>query len=698
MDINEIFGTRVFDDSAMRAKLPERVYKSLKETMQQSKPLDPEIAGVVAAAMKNWAVSQGATHFTHWFQPLNNFSAGKHDAFISHVENGKVILEFSSSELVRGEPDASSFPSGGLRNTFEARGYTTWDPTSPAFVRDGTLYIPTAFCSYTGEALDTKTPLLRSMQALEPQAKRILKALGYDDSCAITPTVGAEQEYFLVDRELYEKRLDLKLCGRTLLGAKAPKGQELDDHYCARIRLRVSAFMQELDEELWKFGVIAKTKHNEAAPAQHELAPLYDTVNVACDHNLLTMEIMRVTAKKHGLACLLHEKPFADVNGSGKHNNYSIATDRGLNFLSPGQNPEKNLLFLVTMAAMIEAVESYADLLRLSAASAGNDARLGGHEAPPAIISIFLGEALTDLLKSVAQGVNPVMAGSANIDTGVSTLSRLKKDDSDRNRTSPFAFTGNKFEFRMIGASQSIAFANTVLNTTVADCFARFADRLENCLNNGGDVEEEVAHIVADTLTAHGRVIFNGNNYTPEWAEEAQRRGLPILNSTVDAAAALVAQKNIDLFARHGIFREYECHARYDIMLESFAKVSCIEAETMLQMVRREIYYAGMRTVQELSSVLQNMESVGVSGSKTIRTGLSRVAETCENIYTACEKLETELETLPPEAAFTERARRIQARVLPVMRELRTACDELEVIAPADVWPMPTYTDLMYRI
>ena len=694
MDINEIFGTRVFDDSAMRAKLPERVYSSLKKTMQQGKPLDPDIAGVVAAAMKDWAVSHGATHFTHWFQPLNNFSAGKHDAFISHVENDKVILEFSSSELVRGEPDASSFPSGGLRNTFEARGYTTWDPTSPAFVRDGTLYIPTAFCSYTGEALDTKTPLLRSMQALEPQAKRILKALGHSDDCAITPTVGAEQEYFLVDRELYEKRLDLKLCGRTLLGAKAPKGQELDDHYCARIRLRVSAFMQELDEELWKFGVIAKTKHNEAAPAQHELAPLYDTVNVACDHNLLTMEIMRVTAKKHGLACLLHEKPFADVNGSGKHNNYSIATDKGLNFLSPGHNPEKNLLFLVTMAAMIDSVDTYADLLRLSAASAGNDTRLGGHEAPPAIISIFLGEALTDLLTGVAKGAHPVMDDSANIDTGVSTLSRLKKDNSDRNRTSPFAFTGNKFEFRMIGASQSIALANTILNTSVADCFARFADRLENC----DDVAKEVALIVADTLLTHGRVIFNGNNYTQEWVEEARRRGLPILNTAVEAASAMRAEKNIDLFARHGIFREYECHARYDIMLETFAKVSCIEAETLLQMVRREIYPAGVRTAQELSNALQSLETVGVTGGKTMRNGLNRVAGTCDSIYTGCEQLEKALAGLPPETALIERARRIQERVLPVMKELRMVCDELETLAPADLWPIPTYTDLLYRI
>lgn len=693
MEISEIFNERVFDESAMRTRMPERVYRSLKETIQQGKELDPDIADVVATAMKDWAVSQGATHYTHWFQPLNNFTAGKHDAFLDHIEHGKVVTDFSSSALVQGEPDASSFPSGGLRNTFEARGYTTWDPTSPAFVKDGTLYIPTAFCSYTGEALDTKTPLLRSMQALIPQARRILKAIGEDANCPIFPTVGAEQEYFLIDREMYEKRLDLKLCGRTLLGAKPPKGQELDDHYCGRIRLRVAAFMRELDEELWKFGITSKTKHNEAAPAQHELAPIFETVNVACDHNLLTMEIMRVVAKKHNLACLLHEKPFAGVNGSGKHNNYSIATGTGLNFLSPGKHPEENKLFLLSICAMLETADVYADLLRLSAATPGNDTRLGGHEAPPPIISVFLGKTITDILDGFSKGVNRATSGLDSIDTGVDILPHLKKDDSDRNRTSPFAFTGNKFEFRMLGSSQSVALINTVLNTAVADCFSRFADRLETAKN----VDREVAQIVSDTVKKHGRIIFNGNNYSQQWVEEAKKRGLPIRSNTIDAMAALTDPKNVELFVKHGVFQEHECQARYEIMLENFSKVGCIEAETLLQMAQREIYPAAVRAVGELASSLNALEAAGLRPS-AMRECLVKMTEYSECIRKYCGKLDHALQSLPAEDQGVERASALQEQVRPVMDKLRHCCDELEAIMPAEIWPVPTYTDLLHRI
>jgi glutamine synthetase len=699
MDINEIFGIRVFADTDMRARMPERVYRSLKETSSQGKPLDPETADVVATAMKDWAVGKGATHYTHWFQPLNNFTAGKHDAFISHAENGKVVTEFSSSALVQGEPDASSFPSGGLRNTFEARGYTTWDPTSPAFVKDGTLYIPTAFCAYTGEALDTKTPLLRSMQALEPQARRILKLLSpenYSADCTVSPTVGAEQEYFLVDREFYEKRLDLKLCGRTLLGARPPKGQELEDHYCGRIRLRVAEFMHDLDEELWKFGITSKTKHNETAPAQHELAPIYETVNIACDHNLLTMETIRVVAKKHGLACLLHEKPFNGVNGSGKHNNYSISTDKGFNFLSPGKRPEENKLFLVTLCAFIEATDTYADLLRLAAASPGNDARLGGFEAPPAIISMFLGENLTNILESIAKGISPSRRGKGEIDMGVSILPSVKRDDSDRNRTSPFAFTGNKFEFRMLGASQSIAFINTVLNAALAESFSRFADRLEKC-EKSEDIEREVAVIIADTVKKHGRVIFNGNNYSAEWVEEAKRRGLPNLGSTPEAAAAFIEPKNIELFTGQGVFEAHECHARYEIMLETFSKVRCIEAETLLQMLRREVYHGAVAAIGDTAAALNAMTAAGLSGGG-LRECLAEMSARAGELHSLCAELEELLSNLPEEADCESRAKVIQWRVIPVMTALRASSDALEAIMPEKHWPIPTYTDLLHRV
>ncbi len=694
MEISEIYGSSIFNDTVMRSRLPESVYKSLKATSRLGKPLDPEIADVVATAMKDWAISKGATHYTHWFQPLSNLSAGKHDSFLTFAdkEKAKVVSEFTASALVRGEPDASSFPSGGLRNTFEARGYTAWDPTSPVFVRDGTLYIPTAFCAYTGEALDTKTPLLRSMQALNPQALRILKALGMQSSRVVMPTVGAEQEYFLVDRAQYEKRLDLKLCGRTLFGAKPPKGQELEDHYCGRIRLRVAEFMRDLDSQLWALGIPSKTKHNETAPAQHEMAPIFETVNIACDNNFLTMEMLRVTAKRHGLACLLHEKPFEGVNGSGKHNNFSISTDDGINFLNPGKHPEENRLFLLTLCALIESVDSYADLVRLAAASPGNDHRLGGFEAPPAIISMFLGEDLTSILTSIAQGISPSARKQQNLHTQVDILPNLSKDDADRNRTSPFAFTGNKFEFRVLGSSQSIAFINMVLTTALADVFSRFADRLENC----ADLDMEIAHIIADTMKLHGRIIFNGNNYAPEWVEEAKRRGLPILSSTVDAIDSMIAPKNMELFARHGVLTETECHARYEISLENAVKVVAIESETMLHMLRRQIYPAVVTYVGTVASAMHEMEAIGVR-SKSAKEHLLKLTQLMDQIAEAGNTLENccqEAKTIP----LVQRARYVQDKMRPCMTALREACDALEAVMPADIWPMPTYTDLLYRV
>ena len=693
MDICEIFGCKVFNDQVMRERLPETVYQSLKDTTRLGKSLDPEIADVVAAAMKEWAIAMGATHYTHWFQPLNNITAGKLDAFIAQDENGQIVTEFSSSALVQGEPDASSFPSGGLRATFEARGYTAWDPTSPAFVREGTLYIPTAFCSYTGEALDAKTPLLRSMRALSPQALRVLRALGHRGSRLVTSTVGAEQEYFLVDRELYEQRLDLKLCGRTLLGAAPPKGQELDDHYCGRIRLRVRAFMKDLDEQLWALGITAKTKHNEVAPAQHELAPIYETVNIACDHNLLTMEVLRETAKRHGLACLLHEKPFAGINGSGKHNNFSISTDDGINLLSPGAHPEENKLFLVTLCALIESVDTYADLVRLSAAVPGNDHRLGGNEAPPAIISIFLGESITRILTSIAAGISPEIRAMREIDTGVKTLPHLEKDDSDRNRTSPFALTGNKFEFRMLGSSQNIAFCNAILNTAVADVFTRFANRLEA----SDDLEREVAHIIADTIKNHGRVLYNGNNYDPKWVDIAKKRGLPVLNSARQAIEAMTEEKNTTLFHRHGVLTQAECHARHEILLEHYCKVVFIEAETMLQMVRRQIMPAAVGYLGDVAGSVGALRAAGVENA-ALQKQLAGLSQMVEELSGHCDALEAICRDTPSAQELSAQADYIESRTEPQMRALRGVCDRLEETVSSSRWPIPTYTDLLYRV
>jgi len=695
MDFLKIFGCKTFSDEVMREHLPDKVYRSLKDTSNLGKPLDPSIAEVVAAVMKDWAIGQGATHYSHWFHPLSNISAGKHDAFLSISPDGRVVSEFSSTALVRGESDASSFPSGGLRDTWEARGYTFWDPSSPAFIRDGTLYIPTAFCSYSGQSLDSKTPLLRAMQALNPQALRILRALGNTGSRQVTPTVGAEQEYFLIDREMYESRLDLKLCGRTLIGARSPKGQELEDHYCGRIRLRVSAFMRELDEELWKLGIPSKTKHNETAPAQHEMAPIYQTVNIACDNNLRTMEVMRITAKKHGLSCLLHEKPFAGINGSGKHNNYSLTTDDGINFLSPGKNPAENKLFLLTLCALIEVADTYADLIRLSASTPGNDHRLGGYEAPPAIISMFLGEELTHIITSIAQGIRPNSGPASALNTGVDVLPSLLKDSNDRNRTSPLSFTGNKFEFRMLGSSQPIAFINVVLTTGLADIFSRFANKLESC----DDLDTAVAHIVADTIQNHERIIFNGNNYTQEWLQEAEKRGLPNLTGCLDAIDSLCDKKNIALFDRQGVLSESECRARYEIFLESFIKVVSVEAETMLHMVQRQIYPAVVAYLGEVAESLNALEAAGMRNPslhgylEVLNEGVQELAGYCTDLRIACQ---TQQGCCPNQ--LRERASYFQNVVCRRMTELRECCDRLETIIGADKWPMPTYADLLHRI
>ncbi len=687
------FGCNVFSDTVMRDKLPKSTYKELKKSIDSGKPLRADVAEIVAEAMKDWAVEKGATHFTHWFQPMTNITAGKLDSFISPTPDGKIILEFSGKELIKGEPDASSFPNGGLRNTFEARGYTMWDCTSPAFIRDHTLYIPTAFCSYTGEALDTKTPLLRSMEVISNEAMRLLHAFGNTTSKRVLVTVGAEQEYFLVDREAYEKRLDLKICGRTLLGAKPPKGQEMEDHYFGRIRIRIADYMHQLDEELWKLGVTAKTKHNEVAPAQHELAPIFDSVNIACDHNQLTMELMRVIAKKNGLACLLHEKPFAHINGSGKHNNWSLCTDDGINLFEPGKNPYENIQFLTFLCAVITAVDEYADLIRLSAAIAGNDYRLGANEAPPAIISVFLGEQLTSILKQIADGEKPHnQMESAFLQMGVETLPKLKKDDSDRNRTSPFAFTGNKFEFRMVGSSASIACANFVLNTIVADVLFRFTDRLEHTK----DFDGEIHRIIKDTMEQHGRIIFNGNNYTQEWVEEAARRGLPNLSNTVDAASAYLNPKNIDVLSRHHVLSEVECHSRYEVLLENYSHIIVIEANTLLEMIHKLVIPATIEYIGMISDSFLKLKEAGLHNQsmEKILTSLSELLDGTSSLTETLEQLVAQV----PHTNSLEAAGFCRDQIRPKMEEIRLLVDKIEVLTDKKKWPMPSYTDLLHRI
>jgi len=690
-----MFGENVFNDAVMRERLPKNVYKALRKTIDNGLPLDPSIADVVANAMKDWAIEKGATHFTHWFQPMTGVTAEKHDAFISPIGNDKVIMEFSGKELIKGEPDASSFPSGGLRATFEARGYTVWDCTSPVFVKDHSLYIPTAFCSYTGEALDKKTPLLRSMEALSKQAVRVLRLLGNTTVTRVTTTVGPEQEYFLIDKKMYDQRKDLIMTGRTLFGAKPPKGQELEDHYFGNLKERIAKFMQEVDKELWKMGVTAKTKHNEVAPAQHEIATIYSTTNIATDHNQLVMETLRKVALRHGLVCLLHEKPFAGVNGSGKHNNWSMSTDDGQNLLEPGTTPHENEQFLLFLAAVIQAVDEYADLLRMSAANPGNDHRLGANEAPPAIISIFLGEQLTDILEQLENGGAKSSKVGGELKIGVSTLPPLPKDTTDRNRTSPFAFTGNKFEFRMVPSSASIADQNTVLNTIVAETLSRVADRLEKA----EDVDEEVWKYIKEVIKNHKRIIFNGNNYAAEWVAEAERRGLPNISSSVEAYKALVAEKNIKLLEKHQVLTSVEAHARYEIHLENYVKTINIEALTMLDMAKRQILPAVIEYSGAVASSISAVNAVSDVKLATQEKLLAQLTEGINKLGSAIEVLEGALENADHAGDSTlAHAEYYRDVVFAAMKDLRAVADELETIVSEEYWPIPTYADMLFNV
>ncbi len=691
----EIYGSMVFGDEVMRARLPREVYRSLKRTMDTGGELDRSIADTVASAMKDWAIGLGATHYTHWFQPLTGVTAEKHEAFISPLGDGKIIMEFSGKELIKGEPDASSFPSGGLRATFEARGYTAWDPASPAFVKDGTLYIPTAFCSYTGEALDTKTPLLRSMDVVSAAAVRVLRLFGDDSVRRVTATVGAEQEYFLVDKAVYDRRRDLFFTGRTLFGAPAPKGQELEDHYFGALKPRVCAFMADLDEALWRLGIDAKTKHNEAAPAQHELAPIYATANIAIDQNLLVMEYMKRTAAKHGMVCLLHEKPFAGVNGSGKHNNWSLSTDTGRNLFSPGKTPGDNKQFLLFLAAVMRAVDDYQDLLRLSVASAGNDHRLGGYEAPPAILSMFIGDELEAVIDATVHGKHFGGADRVKLNLGVPSVPTFTKDTTDRNRTSPFAFTGNKFEFRMPGSSMNIAMADIVLNTAVADALTDFARELEGaeCFESTLDA------LLARVFSEHRRIIFNGNGYSEEWRKEAARRGLLNLPSSVEAYARLADEKNIRLFRTYGVMNETELRSRLEILLENYSKIINIEARTMLDMVRRDYLPATeaylLRLAETANAKAKAIPGIGLRVEHEL---LKRITLLNEEAYDAMHALE-EAETFC--AAITdmhERAAAYRERVVPAMAALREKIDAIEPLVEKSLWPVPGYDELLFGV
>ena len=692
--VTEIFGCDVFNDEVMKARLPEETYKALKKTIKENKRLDINMANIIATAMKDWAVEKGATHFTHWFQPLTGVTAEKHDGFITPAADGKVIMEFSGKELVKGESDASSFPSGGLRATFEARGYTVWDSTSYAFVKDGTLCIPTAFCSYGGEALDKKTPLLRSMDAIRTEAKRIVKLFGNENIKNIFTTVGPEQEYFLIDKEMYNRRPDLIFCGRTLMGARPPKGQEMDDHYYGVIRPRVSAFMKELDTELWKLGILAKTKHNEAAPAQHEMAPIFTTSNIAADHNQLTMEVMKKIAEKHGLICILHEKPFAGVNGSGKHNNWALSTDTGVNLLDPGQTPEDNAQFLLFLTAVIKAVDLNQDLLRLSVASAGNDHRLGANEAPPAIISMFLGDDLTEVLDSIESGKPFIKHEAGVMKFGARALPAIPKDNTDRNRTSPFAFTGNKFEFRMLGSTLSISDPNTVLNTIVADVLAEFADRLEAT----DDFVNEVNTIIKETYREHKRIIFNGDGYSAAWELEAKERGLLNLRSTVDAVVHWIDTKNIELFERHKVLNRVELQCRLDIALENYCKTIHIEALTLIDMVSKNIIPAISRYISDLSVCVVNKKAaLGEIDCEVEQKIIAKLNTYLKEIYTLVRKLEKAVAAADSMHGLEE-AKAYNKSVNALMSELRKPIDAAELITAKDYWPFPDYSDLLFTI
>ena len=694
--VPEMFGCKVFNDRKMQERLPKSTYKALKKTVQDGEPLDLSVANVVAAAMKDWAIELGCTHYTHWFQPMTGVTAEKHDSFITPKGDDQVIMEFSGKELIKGEPDASSFPSGGIRATFEARGYTTWDPTSPAFVREGTLYIPTAFCSYTGEVLDKKTPLLRSMERISTEAVKILHLFGKTDVARVITTVGPEQEYFLIDRELYDQREDLKLTGRTLFGAMAPKGQELDDHYFGAIKTRVAAYMKDLDEELWKLGVLAKTKHNEVAPSQHELAPIFTNSNIATDHNELTMEIMKKTAEKHGLVCLLHEKPFAGVNGSGKHNNWSLTTNTGENLLSPGKRPEENLQFQVFLAAVVKAVDEYQDLLRITVASAGNDHRLGANEAPPAIISMYLGDDLGAMVDAIIEGGEYVSQGKERVQTGVDVLADFKKDTSDRNRTSPFAFTGNKFEFRALGSSLNIGCPNYMLNTMVAEQLAQFHDEL----NGASDFEAAVKALVKRVFTNHRRIIFNGDNYAEEWVDEAERRGLLNLKSLPDAFVHFMDQKNIDLFVKNNICTEAEFRARYEIELEGYSKQINIEALTMIDMAKKNITPAVSSFVRELTETALAKKALSSDIPTSVEEDLVR---SLSNKLVDFVKKTKELEEAVAGAAKYSNdglayASYYRDPVLSKMQELREICDSMETETSEEYWPYPSYSELLFGV
>ena len=692
--VPEMFGSMVFNDSVMHDRLPKDIYRSLKKTIDEGKDLDIGVANVVASAMKDWAIENGATHYTHWFQPMTGITAEKHDSFISPQPDGTVIMEFSGKELIKGEPDASSFPSGGIRATFEARGYTAWDPTSPAFIKENTLCIPTSFVSYTGDVLDKKTPLLRSMEEVSRQAKRVLALFGQNDVKRVLSTVGPEQEYFIIDKDLYDQRKDLIYTGRTLFGAPTPKGQEMEDHYFGSIKPRIKSFMYDLNEELWKLGILAKTEHNEVAPAQHELAPVFTTANIATDHNQLTMEIMKKVAHKHGLACLLHEKPFDGVNGSGKHDNWSLSTDSGENLLEPGHDPYSNTKFLLFLVAVIKAVDDYQDLLRISVANAGNDHRLGANEAPPAIVSMFLGEELQNVLDAVEAGKPYHSEKDATLDTGVNVLPAFKKDNTDRNRTSPFAFTGNKFEFRMLGSTFSISEPNIILNTIVAESLSQFADILENA----SDFETAARKLIKDEYVAHKRIVFNGNGYSDEWVEEAEKRGLLNLKTTADAIPHYKDDKNVKLFTKHNIFSEVEVVSRTDILLEEYSKTINIEAITMLHIASKEIIPAVVEYLNELCESASLKKSINPAFSSECEEGLiADVSEKESEMYKAVGALKAALKNVPSDDAQTS-ANYYRDVVIPAMADVRKPADELELLVGREYWPFPTYGDLLFSV
>ena len=696
-NITEIYGSLDFTDRIMRSKLPKDMYKALKKTIENGTHLELDVANSVAVAMKEWAIENGATHYTHWFQPMTNVTAEKHDSFISPTGDGQVIMDFSGKELVKGEPDASSFPSGGLRATFEARGYTAWDPTSPAFIKDGTLYIPTAFCSYSGEALDKKTPLLRSMQTLDKEATNLLHIIGNKDVKHVNTTVGPEQEYFLVDKELYKQRKDLVFCGRTLIGAPAPKGQEMEDHYFGALKPRVAAYMHDLDVELWKLGIPAKTKHNEVAPAQHELAPVFDTTNVAVDHNQLTMEVMKKVADKHGLVCLLHEKPFEGINGSGKHNNWSMITDTGVNILDPGKTPAENTQFLIFLTAVIKAVDEYADVLRISVASAGNDHRLGANEAPPAVVSVFLGDELTEVLKSIENDEYFAGSRAVQMDIGAKVLPHFVKDNTDRNRTSPFAFTGNKFEFRMLGSEASVANPNIILNTAVAECVHQFAEQLKDVPED--KMEDAIHELIKKTIIDHKRVIFNGNGYTDECIEEATNRGLFNLKSTPDALPQWIADKNIELFTKYHIFTKEEIESRYEIWLESYSKILNIESNTMVEMVQKDFLPSVFAYIDKVAATAVAKKSV-VSDVSTASEGklIKELSQLADEISTGLETLKADTAKALATEDPLANAKAYQTVVLSDMDELRKSVDAAETLIPDALLPYPTYDKLLFSV